>query len=54
MRDETVFVEEVNAMNRIVVAFAGELHDRRGATGRLQSPISEHRDFERLVMDANV
>ena len=39
-------------MKRIVAAFAGELYDRRGATGRLQSPIFEHRDFERLEMNA--
>ena len=38
-------------MNRIVVAFAGELHDRIAATSHLQSPIFEHRDFERLEMD---
>ena len=41
-------------MNRIATAFAGELHDRRGATGHLQSPIFEHRDFGRLEMNAKV
>ena len=53
-RDETVFIEEGHAMNRLVTALAEELHDQRGLTGRLQSPIIEHRDFERLEMNANV
>jgi hypothetical protein len=52
-RDEYSLIEEVHAMNRVVAAFAGKLHDRMGASGHLHSPIFEHRDFERLEMDAD-
>lgn len=50
-RDEARLIAEVNAMNRIVAAFAGKLSDLGGLpAGRLRAPIFRHPRFERLEM----
>jgi len=51
-RDEAGLIAEVNAMNRVVAAFAGKLSDLGGLPdGQLRAPIFRHPRFERLEMD---
>lgn len=49
-RDEARLIQEVHNMNRIVARFAGAMSDTVGAEHRLEAPIFEHRDFEKLEM----
>ena len=51
-RDTDRLLAHVDHMNRIVAAFAGAVHDRIGGEHRLEAPIFEHPDFERLETKA--
>lgn len=50
-RDESVLVEEVHRMNRIVARFAGRFDDAVGDAYNVEAPIFEHPQFERLEME---
>lgn len=47
-RDSSRLVAEVERMNRIMARFAGAVHDAIGDAVRVEGPIFEHPEFERL------
>jgi len=51
-RDADQLLERVDHMNRLVAALAGAVHDRIGDAHRVDGPIFQHPDFERLETKA--
>ena len=47
-RSEEVLLRQVRHMDRIIAHFAGALHDKLSPDQRVEAPIFEHPDFERL------